>query len=77
MNFPFPMFLTSWHMLVSTVLTQILSKTTDMLPGVKAGHVTNKVITNQVLPVAILFSISLIFANKAYVYLSVSFIQVG
>ena len=35
MNFPFPMFITTWHMLFATVLTQILSRTTDMLPGVK------------------------------------------
>jgi hypothetical protein len=35
MKFPFPMFLTTWHMLFATVLTQVLSKTTDMLPGVK------------------------------------------
>lgn len=35
MNFPFPMFLTAWHMLFATVLTQILARTTDMLPGVK------------------------------------------
>jgi hypothetical protein len=35
MEFPFPMFITTWHMLFATVLTQVLSRTTDMLPGVK------------------------------------------
>jgi hypothetical protein len=34
-DFPFPMFLTTWHMVVSMVLTQFLSKTTDLLPGVR------------------------------------------
>ena len=34
MKFPFPMFLTTWHMLLATVLTQIMAKTTNMLPGV-------------------------------------------
>jgi hypothetical protein len=34
MDFPFPMFLTSWHMFVSTFMTQIMSSTTSMLPGV-------------------------------------------
>ena len=35
MDFPFPMFITTWHMLMATVFTQVLSKTTDMLPGVR------------------------------------------
>lgn len=34
-EFPYPIFLTTWHMVVSTVLTQILGKTTDLLPGVR------------------------------------------
>jgi hypothetical protein len=34
MHFPFPMFLTSWHMFLATVMTQIMSRTTNMLPGV-------------------------------------------
>jgi hypothetical protein len=34
LNFPFPMFLTSWHMLVATIMTQLLSKTTSKLEGV-------------------------------------------
>lgn len=35
LKFPFPMFLTTWHMVLATILTQIMSKTTSMLPGVK------------------------------------------
>lgn len=35
MKFPFPMFLTTWHMIFATFLTQIMSRTTNMLPGVK------------------------------------------
>lgn len=38
MDFPFPMFLTAWHMLFATVLTQFLARTTDMLPGVQEVH---------------------------------------
>lgn len=34
MDFPYPMFLTTWHMFLSMILTQIMSKTTKMLPGV-------------------------------------------
>lgn len=35
MKFPYPMFLTTWHMFLSTVLTQIMAQTTNMLPGVQ------------------------------------------
>jgi len=35
LKFPYPMFLTTWHMLLATFLTQIMSRTTNMLPGVK------------------------------------------
>lgn len=33
-NFPFPMFLTLWHMSLATIMTQILSRTTSLLPSV-------------------------------------------
>lgn len=35
MKFPYPMFLTTWHMIFATILTQIMSTATNMLPGVK------------------------------------------
>ena len=35
MNFPFPMFLTTWHMIVATILTQVMALGTNMLPGVQ------------------------------------------
>jgi len=34
-DFPYPMFLTTMHMTFATVMTQVLSRTTDLLPGVK------------------------------------------
>jgi hypothetical protein len=103
MDFPFPMFLTTWHMCLATILTQMMSRYTNMLPGVREvrkfvmqnylaiffinlqpllnhyfsqNKVTLGVLRNQILPVALFFSISLIFSNKAYIYLSVSYIQV-
>lgn len=69
------MFLTTWHMCLATVLTQIMSRTTNMLPGVKEGKVTSSTLTKQILPVALFFSVSLVLSNKAYIYLSVSYIQ--
>ena len=34
-HFQFPFFLTGWHMFFGMVLTQLLSRTTKLLPGVK------------------------------------------
>ena len=34
LNFPYPMFLTTWHMCLATFLTQVMSRTTNMLPSV-------------------------------------------
>lgn len=75
MKFPFPMFLTTWHMTLATVLTQILARTTNMLPAVNEKKVDSKAIYRQILPVSIFFAISLVLANKAYIYLAVSYIQ--
>jgi len=74
-DFPYPMFLTTWHMLLATVITQILSKYTDMLPGVKENKVDHLCIKESILPVSLFFAISLVLSNKSYIYLSVSFIQ--
>lgn len=74
-DFPYPMFLTSWHMLFGTVITQILSKYTSLLPGVKEDKVSMDVFLKQIIPVALCFSVSLVAGNTAYIYLSVSYIQ--
>lgn len=74
-EFPFPMFLTTWHMLVATCLTQLLSKTTDMLPGVKESKIGPAELKTKILPVAFFFAVSLVLSNKAYIFLSVSYIQ--
>lgn len=74
-DFPYPMFLTFWHMLFGTICTQILARTTDMLPGVKAQKVDRGILIKKFFPIAFLYSISLICANRAYLYLSVSYIQ--
>jgi hypothetical protein len=70
------MFLTTWHMVLATVLTRILSTTTNMLPGVAEGKVDINAIKSQLLPVSLCFAVSLVLSNKSYIYLSVSYIQV-
>ena len=75
MEFPFPMVLTTWHMFFATVMTQIMARTSNWLPGVKEKKVDFEVLRNQILPVALCYCVSLILSNKAYIYLSVSYIQ--
>lgn len=52
------------------------SRTTNLLPSLKSSKVDAEVFQTQILPVAAWSAISLITSNKAYVYLSASFIQV-
>lgn len=75
LDFPFPMFLTTWHMVLASILTQIMSKTTSMLPGVQEKKVDAAVMQGQILPVSLCFAVSLVLSNKSYIYLSVSYIQ--
>ena len=98
LEFPFPMFLVTWHMVLSTVMTQILSRTTNLLPAVgevskviivhshiipililtlNQKKVNSTIIQTQIFPVALFFAVSLVLSNKAYIYLSVSYIQVS
>eukprot|EP01041_Mallomonas_annulata_P003410 gene3410-6771_t len=59
MDFPFPMCLTTWHMVLATFLTQLMARTTSMLPGVHEKKVTMEVIQTQILPVSLFFAVSL------------------
>lgn len=62
-------------MFLATILTQIMSRTTNMLPGVKENKVDGNVMAKQILPVTLFFATSLVLSNKSYIYLSVSYIQ--
>lgn len=75
LGFRFPIFLTAWHMVFATVMTQILARTTSLLDGRKTVKMTGKVYLRAILPIGFFFSLSLICGNKAYLYLSVAFIQ--
>lgn len=75
LDFPYPMFLTTYHMVLSAAITRLMSVTTTWLPGVSENKVNAQVMLKQILPVAIFFAFSLVLSNKAYIYLSVSYIQ--
>ncbi|KAJ3095309.1 hypothetical protein HDU96_001223, partial [Phlyctochytrium bullatum] len=75
LNFPFPIFLTTCHLLFATIATRLLRKTTTLLNGVDEVKMDWSTFARTVVPIGIMFSISLIFSNKAYLYLTVSYIQ--
>jgi hypothetical protein len=62
-------------MIFATFMTQVLAKTTTLLDGRKTVKMTGKVYLRAILPIGFFFSLSLICGNKAYLYLSVAFIQ--
>ena len=71
----FPIFLTTWHLVFATVMTQILARTTHLLDGLKTVKMDGRTYIRAILPVGVFFSLSLICSNQAYLYLSVAFIQ--
>ncbi|GAA95225.1 uncharacterized protein L969DRAFT_15297 [Mixia osmundae IAM 14324] len=75
LNFPYPIFLTTFHLTFATIGTRILLKTTHLLDGLANVNMTWDRWIKSILPIGALFSASLIFSNMAYLTLSVSFIQ--
>ena len=88
------LFLTTWHMLFSAIMTQILARATPYLDSRHKVPMTPqkymyacpeeyddgklRLMINHrtaIVPIGVMFSFSLIFGNVAYMYLSVSFIQ--
>ncbi|QRV90886.1 sugar phosphate/phosphate translocator [Ceratobasidium sp. AG-Ba] len=75
LNFKFPVFLVTFHLFFAAIGTRVLQHTTNLLDGAKDVNMTKDVFLRAILPIGFLFSGSLIMSNKAYLYLSVSFIQ--
>ncbi|KAF2240888.1 TPT-domain-containing protein [Trematosphaeria pertusa] len=74
-KFHFPIFLTTWHLLFATIMTQILARFTTILDSRKKVPMTGRVYLRAIVPIGVFFSLSLICGNQAYLYLSVAFIQ--
>lgn len=74
-NFPFPIALTTWHMIFSALATRFLAKTTKLLDGLHNIDMTWSLYNSAILPIGFFFSCSLVLCNYAYLYLNVSFIQ--
>ena len=75
LEFKYPVFLVTWHLAFAAIGTRILQRTTNLLDGAKDIHMTKEMFTRSILPIGLLFSGSLILSNTAYLYLSVSYIQ--
>lgn len=67
--------LTTWHLGFATLMTQILARFTTVLDSRKKVPMTGKVYLRAIVPIGVMFSLSLICGNVTYLYLSVSFIQ--
>ena len=75
MNFAYPFFLTCWHCVFASIATQVLSRTTNLMPGVKDAKVTVTVLFTKILPLSMFSALGLVSGNTAYKYLSVAYIQ--
>jgi hypothetical protein len=56
-------------------MTQVLARWTTLLDGRHRIKMTPEVYVRAIVPIGASFSLSLIFGNLAYLYLSVAFIQ--
>ncbi|KAJ7600656.1 TPT-domain-containing protein [Mycena floridula] len=75
LNFKYPVFLVTWHLIFAAIGTRILQRTTNLLDGTNDVKMTKDMFIKSILPIGVLFSGSLILSNTAYLYLSVSYIQ--
>jgi hypothetical protein len=71
----FPIFLTTWHLIFATFMTQFLARFTTILDSRKKVPMTGRVYLRAIVPIGLFFSLSLICGNQTYLYLSVAFIQ--
>lgn len=70
-GFPYPITLTMWHMGFSSVLAFLLVRT-GVVPS---ANLSQETYLKAIVPIGGLFALTLWMSNAAYLYLSVSFIQ--
>jgi len=74
-KFHYPIVLTTWHLGFATLMTQIMARFTTILDSRKKVPMTGRIYLRAIVPIGLMFSLSLICGNLTYLYLSVSFIQ--
>ncbi|KAG6918403.1 hypothetical protein DXG01_014806 [Tephrocybe rancida] len=75
LHFRYPVFTVTWHLTFAAVGTRVLQRTTRLLDATKDVRMDRTLFLTRILPIGILFSGSLVLSNTAYLYLSVSYIQ--
>jgi drug/metabolite transporter (DMT)-like permease len=75
LDFHYPVFAVTLHLTFAAIGTRILQRTAPLLDGIKDVNMTKDMFLKSILPIGFLFSGSLIMSNTAYLYLSVSYIQ--
>ncbi|KAL2112324.1 hypothetical protein VUR80DRAFT_7898 [Thermomyces stellatus] len=74
-KFHYPIILTTYHLALASVMTQIMARWTSVLDGRHKIKMTPQVYVRAIVPIGVTFSLSLICGNLTYLYLSVAFIQ--
>nr|CAD1821965.1 unnamed protein product [Ananas comosus var. bracteatus] len=74
-NWPFPISLTMVHMSFCSSLAFALVRVLRLVDPPSSPPMTRALYVSSVVPIGALYSLSLWFSNSAYIYLSVSFIQ--
>lgn len=72
-NWPYPLSLTLIHMAFSSGLAFLLVRVFKLVEP--CASMTRELYFRSIIPIGLLFSLSLWFSNSAYIFLSVSFIQ--
>ncbi|XP_068648201.1 probable sugar phosphate/phosphate translocator At5g25400 [Aristolochia californica] len=71
-NWPYPISLTMIHMTFCSALAFLLVRVFRLVEPIS---ISRELYLSSVVPIGLLYSLSLWFSNSAYIYLSVSFIQ--
>ncbi|KAJ8485229.1 hypothetical protein OPV22_017714 [Ensete ventricosum] len=74
-DWPFPISLTMIHMTFCSTLAFVLVRLLRLVDPPSSPPMTRALYLSSVVPIGALYSLSLWFSNSAYIYLSVSFIQ--
>ncbi|TKA54453.1 hypothetical protein B0A53_03146 [Rhodotorula sp. CCFEE 5036] len=72
LGFPYPIFLTTTHLIYATIGTRLMRRFTHLIDGVDNIDMTWDRWYKNIVPIGLLFSASLIFSNLAYLSLGVS-----
>ncbi|KAH8673660.1 triose-phosphate transporter family-domain-containing protein [Xylariales sp. PMI_506] len=74
-GFQYPIILTTIHLTVATVLTQVLARCTPLLNSRFSTKITGRIYLRAILPIGLMYTLSLLLSNLTYLHLSVPFIQ--